>query len=42
MIPKIIHYAWFGNSMPNDVKIRIEEWKKFYLNGNSCICQGRF
>lgn len=28
MIPKIIHYAWFGNSMPNDVKIRIEEWKK--------------
>jgi mannosyltransferase OCH1-like enzyme len=28
MIPKIIHYAWFGNPMPNDVKERIEEWKK--------------
>lgn len=29
MIPKIIHYCWFGgNPLPNDVKKCIESWKK--------------
>lgn len=30
MIPKIIHYCWFGgNPIPDDVKICIESWKKY-------------
>lgn len=30
MIPKKIHYCWFGgNSLPKDVQIYIETWKKF-------------
>lgn len=31
MIPKIIHYCWFGgNSLPNDAKKCIASWKKFF------------
>lgn len=30
MIPKIIHYCWFGGSpLPKDVLLCIESWKKF-------------
>lgn len=30
MIPKIIHYCWFGgNPKPDDVKAYISSWKKF-------------
>lgn len=30
MIPKIIHYCWFGgNSQPADVKKYIESWRKY-------------
>lgn len=30
MIPKIIHYCWFGNNpLPNDVKYYIDTWKKY-------------
>ena len=30
MIPKIIHYAWFGNNpLPESVKTCIESWKKY-------------
>ncbi len=30
MIPKIIHYCWFGgNSLPDEVKKYIESWKKY-------------
>lgn len=30
MIPKVIHYCWFGdNSIPGDLKKCIESWKKF-------------
>lgn len=30
MIPKIIHYCWFGgNPLPQDVQKYIETWKKF-------------
>lgn len=30
MIPKIIHYCWFGkNKLPEDAKKCIESWKKF-------------
>lgn len=28
MIPKIIHYAWIGPSMPDPIKSRVDEWKK--------------
>lgn len=28
MIPKIIHYAWLGPTMPDYAKKRISEWKK--------------
>lgn len=28
MIPKIIHYAWIGTPMPNEVKERVNEWKQ--------------
>lgn len=28
MIPKIIHYCWFGGEKPNKVKRCIESWKK--------------
>ncbi|MCQ2229160.1 MAG: hypothetical protein MJZ13_05395 [Bacteroidales bacterium] len=28
MIPKIVHYVWFGKEMPIDVKICINSWKK--------------
>ena len=28
MIPKIIHYAWIGTQMPNEVKERVNEWKQ--------------
>lgn len=27
MIPKIIHYAWFGSPMPNKIRRRVNEWK---------------
>lgn len=31
MIPKIIHYCWFGgNSLPDDAKKCIESWKNFF------------
>ena len=30
MIPKIIHYCWFGGKeKPEDVKKYIESWKKY-------------
>ena len=30
MIPKIIHYCWFGgNPLPEDAKRYIESWKKY-------------
>jgi hypothetical protein len=30
MIPKIIHYCWFGhNKLPNDTRHYIETWKKY-------------
>lgn len=30
MIPKKIHYCWFGgNPLPDDVKKYIESWKKY-------------
>lgn len=30
MIPKKIHYCWFGgNPLPEDVKRYIESWKKY-------------
>lgn len=30
MIPKVIHYCWFGeNPLPGDVKKCIESWKKY-------------
>jgi len=28
MIPKIIHYAWFGSKIPQNVQERIDNWKK--------------
>lgn len=28
MIPKIIHYAWVGDSIPDDVRLRIKEWEE--------------
>lgn len=28
MIPKIIHYAWFGSPVPENVKKRVNEWEK--------------
>lgn len=28
MIPKIVHYAWFGSPLPISVKRRVEEWKQ--------------
>lgn len=27
LIPKKIHYAWFGNSMPYEIKKNVEHWK---------------
>ena len=31
MIPKVIHYCWFGgNPLPNDAIKCIESWKKFF------------
>lgn len=31
MIPKVIHYCWFGgNPLPKDAKKCIESWKKFF------------
>ena len=28
MIPKVIHYCWFGrNPLPADAKVYIESWK---------------
>ena len=30
MIPKVIHYCWFGNKpLPKEVKKCIESWKKY-------------
>ena len=30
MIPKIIHYCWFGGKpLPDDVKMCIASWKKY-------------
>lgn len=30
MIPKIIHYCWFGgNPLPENVKVYIDSWKKY-------------
>lgn len=38
MIPKIIHYCWFGNKpIPKEVKRYIDSWKK-YLQGYQIIC----
>lgn len=38
MIPKIIHYMWFGeNPLPESTKKYIESWKKFL----SRICNKR-
>lgn len=42
MIPKIVHYAWFGSPLPKAVKERVNEWKrllpgwefKFWNEGN--------
>ncbi|WP_252902710.1 glycosyltransferase family 32 protein [Paucilactobacillus hokkaidonensis] len=28
MIPKIIHYAWFGSSIPEKIQLRVEKWKR--------------
>lgn len=28
MIPKIIHYAWFGSEIPHYIDERINEWKR--------------
>lgn len=28
MIPKIIHYAWFGSKIPKVVEDRVDDWKK--------------
>lgn len=28
MIPKIIHYAWVGGEIPDEVKNRVKNWKK--------------
>lgn len=28
MIPKIVHYAWFGSDLPEPLMSRVEEWKK--------------
>lgn len=31
MIPKIIHYCWFGrNPLPDSAKKCIESWRKFF------------
>lgn len=27
MIPKIIHYAWFGSPVPENVEKRVKEWQ---------------
>lgn len=33
MIPKIIHYCWFGDkSLPDDAKKRTTSWKKYFSN----------
>lgn len=37
MIPKIIHYAWFGGKMPLEIQNRVKEWKKS-LPGWKFIC----
>lgn len=38
MIPKIIHYCWFGNKpIPKDIKRYIDSWEK-YLHGYQIIC----
>lgn len=29
MIPKIIHYCWFGSEIPDIIKRRVEAWKEF-------------
>ncbi|MGJ3874749.1 glycosyltransferase family 32 protein [Lactiplantibacillus plantarum] len=28
MIPKIIHYAWFGSEIPDSIQIRVNSWKE--------------
>lgn len=28
MIPKIIHYAWFGSSLPDGIAARVEKWQQ--------------
>ena len=31
MIPKVIHYCWFGgNELPNSAKKCIKSWKKYF------------
>lgn len=37
MIPKIVHYAWFGSETPEVVKNRVNDWKKI-LPGWKFIC----
>lgn len=38
MIPKIIHYCWFGNKeLPDDIKMYISTWEK-NLPGYKIIC----
>ena len=29
MIPKIIHYCWFENTFPNEIKNNIQSWRKY-------------
>lgn len=28
MIPKIVHYAWFGREIPIEVEERVQRWKQ--------------
>ena len=32
MIPKIVHYCWFGSDKPGKIRRRIESWKKLLLD----------
>lgn len=27
MIPKIVHYCWFGSEIPEIIKQRVKQWK---------------
>ena len=30
MIPKVIHYCWFGDELPSSAKNVLKSWKKFF------------